>query len=166
MHIHLLAADPGMNCGLASGVFDTDTKKLGRIAHTTILFPRDFSDTQNGYACMRAVEEVYDWWMKEIEVAERIDRPVFAAEVFRLRPGARGSKPESLSAVWVHAMLVQRFMMFFKDDLHLLRYTPGTAKGTITDGRLRKLGMWWPGVQHERDAARILELARRRLVHG
>jgi hypothetical protein len=36
--------------------------------------------------------------------------------------------------------------------------TPSLAKTTVTDKRLKKLGLWVPGRDHERDALRHLVL--------
>lgn len=73
---------------------------------------------------------------------------------FLLRAGGN-LKPQSLVPIRLEAML--RFGLAQKwSSVKLERQTPSQAKSTITNDRLRRLGLWRSGSAHERDAIRHL----------
>ena len=88
-----------------------------------------------------------------------------SVELFRQYKGSVSAKPESLSACWVHALILAALHQQHGDSITALRFTSGTAKSSITDERLRRLGLWVKGTHkgHERDAMRLLVLAERKI---
>lgn len=152
--------DPGCSTGLMARIEGSRTN----VSHT-VTFPRDFSTSQQAVACARAQLEVLDW----IDDQRTSDSQsvVVGFELFRLQPGQFNSKPEGFSAMWVHAQLAPPLMAI--EALTLMRFTPGTAKPSATDARLKSAGLWVEGTQakrHERDAGRILWCVERKMRNG
>ena len=87
--------------------------------------------------------------------------PAIQCEGFRLRTEVTG--PEVLMPVRIEAAL--RFAVETgraSDSLMPPCQLPGSAKGTITDERLKLWGLWTPGSDHKRDATRQAILLIRR----
>lgn len=165
MYAYVMAIDPGVTTGLAWSAFDIDFDRMQDVGHELVRFPKTYDTTVAGHALIQGAAQVREVFAEHMP--DHVDHLFLAAETFRLRPGARSSKPEAMSAVWVHAVIVQEMLTIYP-QLQLMRFTPGATKGTVTDVRLKALGLWFKGkeARHCRDAARVLELSRRRLRHG
>jgi len=138
----VVGVDPGVTTGVAFGVL-----KNGHFA------------LDKGFECAGSLEGILTL-SREIKGFFGSNRGVVVVEDFRLRGGPVGTtKIEGLAPVAVGAMLkMSLFMLKFDVAGGVMMQTASQAKTTVTNERLRALGLWVVGSEHIRDAVRHAEL--------
>lgn len=154
----VIGIDGGIDTGLALRVHGKSA-----VHRTTVRWPQDFSRTEQAHVCVKSLIYVMDW----IESHTPSDdyKFLFSAELFRQYEGSVSATPATTSAQWIHAQMVAMFTYEYGQRAHWCRFTAGTAKGSVTNERLRNLGLWERGrtVRHEMDAVRCLVLGEKKL---
>lgn len=142
----VMAVDPGGTTGLAWA--DCVCFAGGRLDRR---FGNLVSHMQVGGPAEEQVDEM-------LALVQAVQVSVLVIESFQLRPGAK--RGDVMSPVVVDAMLrygLWKGMAGMRGmDVAVYYQTASQGKSVMTDGRLRALGLWWPGEEHARDAARHL----------
>lgn len=151
MNPQILAIDPGGTTGLAWG--------------PTMLWMPGKMDERFGH--MVKHQQIEGPWPEQVDrilaACVKIGIWYVVVESFQIRPHSVLKGGDALTPVRIGSALEY---MLRQTNIPLFYQTASQGKGVMTDARLKALGLWWPGEDHARDAARHLVAFLRRVRQG
>jgi hypothetical protein len=163
----VFAADPGTTTGVAWAalnfeeeaptVLDLVSRDLRMVSEIQVGDPGPGADWHENewlsskIIAKRMIDLRFRWMLSGIPYQDQY----FIFEDFILYPGSHQSNRSGLSPVRVTA-LVHGMLINVEPSLNYVYQTASEAKHAVPNERMKKHGLWTPGLQHGRDATRHL----------